>query len=254
MCIRDRPDDARQVGPGRPRVGPGTRLPRPGRECRRTVRTAGRDAALAGYRTHGGAEPAAPAGCPLMILGIDASRALRPTSQRTGTELYAHHLIDAMLKLAPELPSAPFLRLYSDVAPDGATRQAWQTAEWRVMPSPRLWTHARLSLEMARRPPAGAGKEKNLGGGRGKRALSRGGGDQRGGGCPKTPRGRGASASGGSAGGSVGKGSGAFRRMARRAEPADRSAAPRVAPETRFYRGAAMNLGPAPCGSVGLVK
>lgn len=89
-----------------------------------------------------------------MILGIDASRALRPPSQRTGTELYARHLIDAMLKLAPALPSPPSIRLYSDVTPDEAARQAWQTADWRVMPSPRLWTHARLSLEMAQRPPA----------------------------------------------------------------------------------------------------
>lgn len=89
-----------------------------------------------------------------MILGIDASRALRPPSQRTGTELYARHLIDAMLKLAPALPSPPSIRLYSDVTPDEAARQAWKTADWRVMPSPRLWTHARLSLEMAQRPPA----------------------------------------------------------------------------------------------------
>lgn len=88
-----------------------------------------------------------------MILGIDASRALRPASQRTGTELYSRQLIAALLRLAPAQPDAPTLRLYSDAAPDQATRQAWTGADWRIIPSPRLWTHARLSLEMLRRPP-----------------------------------------------------------------------------------------------------
>jgi glycosyltransferase involved in cell wall biosynthesis len=89
-----------------------------------------------------------------MILGIDASRALRPAGQQTGTERYSFHLIEAMLRLAPTLPAPPSVRLYSDVAPAQAIQQAWPNANWRVMPSPRLWTHARLSLEMAQRPPA----------------------------------------------------------------------------------------------------
>ena len=89
-----------------------------------------------------------------MLLGIDASRALRPASQQTGTELYSRQIIEAMLHLAPTLPSPPSIRLYSDVEPEQAIRQAWHNADWRVIPSPRLWTHARLSLEMAQRPPA----------------------------------------------------------------------------------------------------
>lgn len=89
-----------------------------------------------------------------MLLGIDASRALRSAGQQTGTERYSFHLIEAMLRLAPALPGPPSLRLYSDVAPDQATRQAWRGADWRIIPSPRLWTHARLSLEMAQHPPA----------------------------------------------------------------------------------------------------
>lgn len=88
-----------------------------------------------------------------MLLGIDASRALRPASQRTGTELYSRQLIEALLRLAPTRPAPPSLRLYTDVAPDQTTRQAWVGADWRIIPSPRLWTHARLSLEMLRRPP-----------------------------------------------------------------------------------------------------
>ena len=88
-----------------------------------------------------------------MLLGIDASRALRPASQQTGTELYSRQIIEAMLHLAPMLPSPPSIRLYSDVEPEQAIRQAWHNADWRVIPSPRLWTHARLSLEMAQRPP-----------------------------------------------------------------------------------------------------
>ena len=81
-----------------------------------------------------------------MLLGIDASRALRPASQQTGTELYSRQIIEAMLHLAPMLPSPPSIRLYSDVEPEQAIRQAWHNADWRVIPSPRLWTHARLSL------------------------------------------------------------------------------------------------------------
>ncbi|MBK7200752.1 glycosyltransferase [Candidatus Amarolinea dominans] len=88
-----------------------------------------------------------------MLLGIDASRALRPASQRTGTELYSRQLIESLLRLAPTRPAPPSLRLYTDVAPDQTTRQAWAGADWRIIPSPRLWTHARLSLEMLRRPP-----------------------------------------------------------------------------------------------------
>ncbi len=88
-----------------------------------------------------------------MILGVEASRALRPAGQRTGTERYARQLITALAQLLAALPSPPMLRLYSDVAPDAAACAACPGAEWRVIPSPRLWTHVRLSLEMWQHPP-----------------------------------------------------------------------------------------------------
>lgn len=80
-----------------------------------------------------------------MLIGIDASRAAR--AQRTGTEAYSLHLIRAMLHAAPQ----HHFRLYSDrtLPPElGAPN-----AEPRVMRFPRLWTHARLSIEMLMHSP-----------------------------------------------------------------------------------------------------
>jgi len=79
-----------------------------------------------------------------MLIGIDASRAAR--AERTGTEAYSLHLTRAMLSAAPQHR----FRLYADrtLAEFGTSN-----ATPRVMPFPRLWTHARLAAEMLLHPP-----------------------------------------------------------------------------------------------------
>lgn len=69
-----------------------------------------------------------------MIIGIDASRAERP--HKTGVEWYAHFIIQHLKKITP--PDTRVV-LYSE-----------RTLPW---PPRFLWTHARLSWEMLRRPP-----------------------------------------------------------------------------------------------------
>lgn len=81
-----------------------------------------------------------------MIVGIDASRAV--VVPRTGTENYSFHLIRAMLALGRPHE----YRLYFNRPPDRSDF-ASESAKLRVMPFPRLWTHARLSAEMAQHPP-----------------------------------------------------------------------------------------------------
>jgi glycosyltransferase involved in cell wall biosynthesis len=78
-------------------------------------------------------------------VGVDASRAVSTTP--TGTEGYSYHLIRALL---PHLLSHHRVTLYFRDAPEA---DAFPGARHRVMPFPRLWTHLRLSWEMARRPP-----------------------------------------------------------------------------------------------------
>ena len=80
-----------------------------------------------------------------MLIGIDASRAAR--AEHTGTETYSLHLIRAMLSAA----SQHRFRLYADRALPRELDTL--NAEPRVMPFPRLWTHARLAAEMLTRPP-----------------------------------------------------------------------------------------------------
>jgi glycosyltransferase involved in cell wall biosynthesis len=87
------------------------------------------------------------------LLGIDASRAL--LRQRTGTEHYSASLLNALAALpqARHLPSV----LYANL-PESEARERLDfslPARWRIraIPFPRLWTHLRLSLEMATRPP-----------------------------------------------------------------------------------------------------
>lgn len=92
-----------------------------------------------------------------MLIGIDASRALRP--QRTGTEHYSLQVIRYLLSIAPHHR----FRLYCHQPPPGDLfwaddQQAAPAAdraepELRVIPFPRLWTHVRLSAEVMRRPP-----------------------------------------------------------------------------------------------------
>ncbi|MDQ6694383.1 MAG: glycosyltransferase family 4 protein, partial [Chloroflexota bacterium] len=87
-------------------------------------------------------------------LGIDASRAL--LSQRTGTEHYSWSLLEALSRL-PEGRDLPIL-LYANLtsSDEAISRLGFPLpARWRVraIPFPRLWTHIRLSLEMAVRAP-----------------------------------------------------------------------------------------------------
>jgi len=82
-----------------------------------------------------------------VIIGIDASRALR--ARRTGTESYSLELIRELLVQGREHR----FRLYCDRPPSPALFGSCPNAEIRVIRMPRLWTHARLSWEMLRRPP-----------------------------------------------------------------------------------------------------
>lgn len=79
------------------------------------------------------------------VFGIDASRL--SARHRTGTETYSHALLTAMAALDP----AETFRLYLNAAvpPDDLP----QLGDPVCMPFPRLWTHLRLSAEMARRVP-----------------------------------------------------------------------------------------------------
>jgi glycosyltransferase involved in cell wall biosynthesis len=80
-----------------------------------------------------------------MLIGIDASRSV--AQKRTGTENYSLNLIRHLLALQSE----HCYRLYFNHPP--ACRLRITNYELRIMPFPRLWTHLRLSWEMARRPP-----------------------------------------------------------------------------------------------------
>jgi glycosyltransferase involved in cell wall biosynthesis len=88
-----------------------------------------------------------------MQIGIDASRAT--LARRTGTESYARRLIQALLEAGA--PSGHAFTLYfRDQPPPGLFAAPAQVpVSPRVMPFPRLWTHARLSWELlARSRPA----------------------------------------------------------------------------------------------------
>jgi len=87
-----------------------------------------------------------------MLIGIDASRAA--DVHPTGTEVYSQRLIRALLMLEGQRtpPTRHRFRLYFQSAPPAGVF-AGPGVELRVIPFPRLWTHARLSWEMARCPP-----------------------------------------------------------------------------------------------------
>ncbi|MCB0253245.1 MAG: glycosyltransferase family 4 protein [Anaerolineae bacterium] len=83
-----------------------------------------------------------------MLIGIDASRALR--ARRTGTENYSLQLIRHLLRL----DSDHGFRLYCQQPPSPGLFAADGAApDVRVIPLPRLWTHVRLSAEMLTAPP-----------------------------------------------------------------------------------------------------
>ena len=71
-----------------------------------------------------------------MLIGIDASRALR--ARRTGTERYSLELINALL----DLNSGHQFRLYVPAPPPQDLFRA--NADIVVLPGRRLWTHAKL--------------------------------------------------------------------------------------------------------------
>lgn len=82
-----------------------------------------------------------------MHIGIDASRATSP--ERTGTEAYSLHLLRHLLALDGR--NRYTLYFNRPAAPGILPRDVH--CQWRVMPFPRLWTHLRLSWEMALHPP-----------------------------------------------------------------------------------------------------
>ena len=79
-----------------------------------------------------------------MLVGIDASRAV--ADRPTGTEIYSRRLIQALLTL----DSPHRFRLYLRTAPPP---HLFENVERRIIPFPSLWTHLRLSWEMARHQP-----------------------------------------------------------------------------------------------------
>ncbi len=85
-----------------------------------------------------------------MLIGIDASRAT--VARRTGTEYYSQRLIEALL----DLDTPHRFRLYLNQPPEPglfASAGGSLRVEVRRIPFPRMWTHVRLGLEVARRPP-----------------------------------------------------------------------------------------------------
>jgi glycosyltransferase involved in cell wall biosynthesis len=82
-----------------------------------------------------------------MLIGIDASRTT--VTRRTGTERYALEITKALIDAAPN----DRFFLYFNQPPEPDLLPRTDRVRWRVIPSPRLWTHARLSAELARRPP-----------------------------------------------------------------------------------------------------
>ncbi|MFQ5856774.1 MAG: glycosyltransferase family 1 protein, partial [Anaerolineae bacterium] len=81
-----------------------------------------------------------------MLIGIDASRSV--AKKRTGTENYSLNLIRHLLALGGDHR----YRLYFN-RPPSRDLATLRPCDLRVIPFPRLWTHLRLSWEMARRPP-----------------------------------------------------------------------------------------------------
>lgn len=79
------------------------------------------------------------------VIGIDASRL--EVDRLTGTETYTSQLLRALDRLEP--PDEIELYLNSPAAPAGQILPGTPIC----IPFPRLWTHVRLSVEMARRRP-----------------------------------------------------------------------------------------------------
>ena len=82
-----------------------------------------------------------------MLIGIDASRTV--VARRTGTERYSLEITRALIVAAPE---HRFALYFNQPPPPGLLPRGGHVC-WRVIPSPRLWSAGRLSLEMRVRPP-----------------------------------------------------------------------------------------------------
>jgi len=80
-----------------------------------------------------------------MLIGIDASRALR--ARRTGTERYSLDLINALL----DLDSGCQFRLYVPAPPPQNLFRS--NAEIIVLPGQRMWTHVKLGPHALSNPP-----------------------------------------------------------------------------------------------------
>src|SRR5687767_6411573 len=88
-----------------------------------------------------------------MIIGIDASRALR--AHRTGTERYALEIIQHMLAL-PQAQGHEW-RLYVDRLPAAQSALSHSNlpghATLRLLPTRRMWTHRALAAEVLQNRP-----------------------------------------------------------------------------------------------------
>lgn len=80
-----------------------------------------------------------------MIIGVDASRAVRPT--KTGTEHYSWELLKELV----QLPSDHTFRLYAPHLPKNPFPE--ERCEWRVIPERRLWSQIALAKEIKSDPP-----------------------------------------------------------------------------------------------------
>ena len=81
------------------------------------------------------------------VVGIDASRTSR--DQRTGTENYSRKIIQGLLDEDVDWR----WRLYLNDSSGSLPMALPTNAEARNIPSPRLWTHYRLSRELLTHPP-----------------------------------------------------------------------------------------------------
>ncbi len=81
-----------------------------------------------------------------MPIGIDASRVA--VAARTGTEHYTYELLAALA----QIDRSDRFTLYCNRRP-AALPPLGPNFALRAIPFPRLWTHARLSVELALRPP-----------------------------------------------------------------------------------------------------
>ena len=86
-----------------------------------------------------------------MHIGIDASRAAY--RHRTGTENYSLHLSRALLELDSAIGAGNEFTLYFSQEPAPGLFPARARCRQRVLRFPRLWTHVRLSAEMALHRP-----------------------------------------------------------------------------------------------------